>query len=337
MKINNLIKEITIVSMFTSSLNASSPLLDFTRTVDWEFMGDKTEFTFDLCSCDIAEGGQGAGFRARLAEPVAFMETTNTPWNIVGLGMKLDKTPGRKQSFSRGDDSGEVRRYLHTIAFAPLGILNFVQDSVCFERLTGASFLYWSEIIPSQTNDIVALFTQASKGPLSKVWYNNPAAILVSPLDCAATTFNEPINSLHWIAGCAGVTGNNTAYGAGKDNDPITSHQVFALSAIDDLHYAGAFANLQSAAKFTYSPVSKISNSMCEPTYFPLAIKSQYRLNLAYPTVWDATSIGAFRATWAEFKNKPRSEDDVGTWLWTLKDTCVGGSKCKSFFTKDTN
>lgn len=60
-------------------------------------------------------------------------------------------------------------------------------------------------------------------------------------------------------------------------------------------------------------------------TIFPLAIKSQYYLQLVYPTVWDATVIGKFRGTWAEFKNTPNNDDNVMTWGWVIKDTCVGG------------
>jgi len=332
----NKLTKLLLTLAVSTSLYADMPLLNFIKTVDWEFMGDKTEFTLDLCGCDIGDGGKGAGLRARIAEPAFATETTNDPWNLVGLGARLDKSPARKRGSSRNSDDEGFRRYLHTIAFAPLGLLNFVQDSVCFERLTGASFLYWSEIIPSQTNDIVALFTQASKGPLSKIWYNNPIAAMACVADCAASTFDEPLNALHWCAGCAGVTGNNTAYGTGKDNDPITSHHVFSLSAIDDLHYGGIMAKV-SNSNFTFSPVSKIPNTMCRPAYFPLAIKSQYYLQLAHPTVWDATTIGKFRGAWAEFKNKPYSGDDVMTWGWLIKDTCVGGAKCKSFFTKDTN
>lgn len=334
-------KIILLLSLLVSFVYSGDdkPLLNFIKTVDWEFMGDKTEFTLDLCKCDLGAEGATAGLRARLAEPVFATETTNDPWNIVGLGVRLDKTPGRKRGVSRNSTDGTedgVRRYLHTIAFAPLGVLNFVQDSVCFERSSGASFLYWSEIIPTQTNDIVALFTQASKGPISKIWYNNMLGFMACSVDCSATLFDKTINSLHWCAGCLGVTGNNTSYGSGKQNDPITSHHVFTLSALDDLHYAGIMAKV-SNANFTFSPVSTIANSMCEPQYFPLAIKSQYYLQLAYPTVWDATVIGKFRGSWAEFKNTPNNDDNVMTWGWVIKDTCVGGAKCKSFFTKDTN
>ena len=182
----------------------------------------------------------------------------------------------------------------------------------------------------------MALFVQSSKGPLSKIWYNNPFAMVSCIADCAATVFNKTLNSLHWCSGCVGTTGNNTAYGNGKSSDPIAGAHVNALSAIDDLHYAGALAKISNSI-FAFSPTSKIANSECSPKYFPIAIKSQYRLQLAYPTVWDATVIGKIPLTWANFKNKVGSEDDVAFWVWTLKDTCVGAAKCKSLFTLEVN
>lgn len=329
------IKFLLLSQFFIISLYATdAPLLNFFKTVDWSYMGDKTRFSLDLCKCNILDGGQGAGFKATIAEPIGMIETTNTPWNVVGIKKKFDKSLTRKQGSSRGD--GENRRYLHFIAFPPLAFLNFIQDAVCFERFSSLAFLYWSEIVPTQTNDIYALFMQSSKGPLSKIWYNNPFAMSACIVDCAATTFDKPMNSLHWCAGCAGVTGNNTAYGPGKNDDPIVQAHVQALSAIDDLHYAGALAKVSNAT-FTYSPTSKIANSMCGAKYFPLAIKSQYALQLAYPTVWDATPIGKLAPLWADFKNKPDSEDDNAFWVWSIKDTCVGGAKCTSMFTLEAN
>jgi len=315
---------------------AENVMLNFIETVDWEYMGDNTKFSTDLCSCDVKDSGTGtgAGFRAQIAEPIGLIETTNTPWNVVSIGQKFDKSLTRKQGGSRHDSLN--RRYTHFIAFAPMGILNFVQDYVCFERLTSTNFLYWSEIIPTQTSDIMALFAQAAKGPVGKIWYNNPIGAMACIIDCAAATFNSSTNYLHWCAGCAGSTGNNTAYGNGKDEDPITAHHVYALSAIDDLHFAGGLAKISNAT-FTFSPQAQIPNSMCTPKYFPMAIKTQYALQLAYPTTGHAQSIGKFRTFWAEFKNKPSSEDDVSTWLWVNKDFCIGASQCKSVFTKETN
>lgn len=326
-------KILSILILFNCMMFASPqpPLLNFIKSVDWEFMGDKTEFSLDLCSCDVTQGEGAAGFKATLAEPIGMVESTNTPWNIVSIGTKFDKSLTRKQGNSR--NHAETRRYNHFIAIAPLGLLNFVQDAVCFERFSSLSFLFFSEIIPTQTNDLYALFTQGAKGPLSKIWYNNPVGALACSVDCAATTFDYPINSLHWCAGCAGATGNNTAYGVGKAEDPIIAGHVQAYSVIDELHYAGALAKVSNAT-YAYAPVTKISDSMCRPAYFPLAIKTQYRFQLAYPSVWDATTIGKNPALWAHFKNRPGSEDDTAFWIWNLKDTCIGAAKCQSMFTK---
>lgn len=311
-----------------------SPLANFIKTVDWTFMGDKTRFSLDLCKCDIVDGGKGAGFKVTIAEPIAMLDNTNTPWNVVALGAKFDDSLSRKQNKSR--NNGQNRRLSHFIAFPVMSILNFVQDYVCFERLSFTSFMYWSEIIPTQLNDIMAIYAQVAKGPLSKIWYNNPLGMLACVTDCAAVTFNKTINSLHWCAGCAGITGNNTAYGQGKDPDPIMQIHANALSVLDDLHYAGSLSKVSNAT-FAWNPTSVIPNTMCKPAYFPMAIKSQYYVQLAYPTVWDAVPIGKFAMSHANFKNKPNSEDDVSAWIWVVKDSCAGGAGCKSMFTREVN
>lgn len=331
----NRIKKLTVVtSLLFATSSFSAPLFEFIKNVDWELMGDKTRFSLDLCECSILNDGKGAGFKATIVEPIGIIETTNTPWNIVALETKFQKSVGRKQGVSRSD--GQNKRYTHFIAFPVMAALNFVQDYICFERLSFTSFLYWSEIIPTQNNDILALYTQLAKGPLSKAWYNNPLGILACTVDCAATTFNEPLNSLHWCAGCAGVTGNNTGFGGGKDPDPIMESHVNALSAIDELHLIGTLSKVSSSV-FEYSPVPVIPDSTCRPQYFPMEIKTQYYVQLITPSVWDAVRIGEFAPSHALFKNKPTSEDDVAMWLWSVKETCVGGAKCKSMFTREAN
>ncbi len=319
---------------FTSTSLYSAPIFEFISNVDWEFMGDKTRFTLDLCNCEITNDGNGSGFKVTIAEPIGIIETTNTPWNIVSLEQKFQKSVARKQGASRAE--GANKRYTHFIAFPVMAALNFVQDYICFERASFLSFLYWTEIVPTQNNDVIALYTQLAKGPLSKAWYNNPFGILACSVDCAATTFNESLNSLHWCAGCAGVTGNNTSFGNGRDPDPIMESHVNALVAIDELHEIGALSKV-SNSKIDYSPIPVIPNSLCKPQYFPLGLKTQYRLQLIYPSVWSAEAIGRFSPEHALFKNKPTSEDDVAMWLWSIKETCAGGAKCKSIFTRESN
>lgn len=331
---SNGFKKIVATILLVKSSLFSAPITEFINNIDWHFFADNTKFTLDLCSCDIFEDGKGAGFKLSIVEPIGMIETTNTPWNIVALNTKFQKSVARKQGKSR--ENGDNKRYTHFVAFPIMAALNFVQDQVCFERVSFMSFLYWSEIIPTANNDILALYTELARGPISKAWYNNPFGMLACSVDCAATTFDEPANSLHWCAGCAGVTGNNTGFGNGKDPDPIMSSHVHALSAIDQMQALGSLSKV-SNANFLVSPVAAVPNSMCGPRYFPLGTKTQFPIQLAYPSVWDATTIGKFAPMHALFKNKPNAEDDVGMWLWSKKDTCMGGAKCKSMITRETN
>lgn len=316
-----------------ASVILNAEIWDFVKEIDWEYMGDKTEFSIEPCACEY-ENIVSAGFKINLAEPVGVMEFTNTPWNVVSLNKKFDKSITRKQGSSRQD--GDNRRYAHFVAMAPFGLLNFVQDYICFERFSSLSFLYWSEVIPTQTNDTMALFVQASKGPFSKVWFNNAVGMLASVPECVAAMFDKQSNSLHWVAGCAGITGNNTAFGNGRDSDPIVGSHAHALGVIDDLHFAGLLG-VVSTPTFLYSPVKQIPNGTCKTGYLPIAPKTQYALNLAQPTTWDATIIGKPAYSWANFKNKPLSEDDNYFWLWANKTSCMGATKCQSMFTKTTN
>ena len=317
--------------ILTSSLNAA--IWDFMKEVDWEYMGDKTEFSLDVCSCEY-DDIISAGFKLKFAEPIGAIEFTNTPWNVVSIEKKFDKSLTRKQGSSRNE--GDNRRYAHFIAMAPFGLLNFVQDYICFERFSSLSFLYWGEIIPTQTNDVMALFVQASKGPFSKIWYNNPVGMLAGIPECISSLFNQQSNSLHWVAGCAGVTGNNTAYGNGRASSPLMSAHAHALAVIDDLHFGGLLG-VVSTPTFLYSPVAKVPNGTCNAGYLPIAPKTQYAMNLAQPSTWSATILGKPSFTWANFKNKPMSGDDAYFWLWSNKTTCMGATKCQSMFTKTIN
>lgn len=283
---------------------AEARLMDFIRTVDWSKMGD-SEFSIKSCKCEAADGKYPAGFKIKLYEPIAYIDITNTPWNSVALGIQFDKSMTRKQGSSRYN--GKNRRYTHVISFPPLSVLNFVQDYICFERLSAPAFVYWSEILPTQTNDVMALITEMSRGPMSKAWHFLMASSMACSLDCASTSIRgETLNALHYCASCSGTTGNGSAYGNGRSTDPLSGSHVNVLVAVDSMHYAGILAKV-SNANFTFSPTNKIPNSMCGPVYFPLGIKSQYMLNQDHPVAWDAVRIGMFRTSWAEFKNKPKS------------------------------
>ncbi len=133
-----MIKKFILSILISSSSLFAAPMFEFIKNVDWEFFADNTKFTLDLCQCDIFEDGKGAGFKISIVEPIGIIETTNTPWNIVALGTKFEKSVGRKQGNSR--DDGHNKRYTHFVAFPVMAALNFVQDYICFERVSFTSF-----------------------------------------------------------------------------------------------------------------------------------------------------------------------------------------------------
>lgn len=303
-------------------------LFNFANNLDISFMMDKSEITLDLCTCSIKNGGKGAGVKMRIAEPIGAQESTNTPWKIVTLDEKL-KPISKSQGTSREKSSN--KRFHHFIGFAPFAAANLISDNVCFESFSALAIPYLSEIIPSQNSDIIAEIVSLSRGPLSKSFYNNPIAMLLSLPDCAATTFNESMNSIFFNAGCAGVLGNNTSFGGGKASDPLMEHMVLAAEELDDLYFAGVMGKTSNAT-FATSPVQNIPNSMCGPKYFPIIVKTENYIQPMMPTPWTPQRIGMFRTFHADFKNKPGSGDDVASWLWRIKDFCLGAAKCKSLF-----
>ena len=87
-----MIKKFILSFLISSSSLFAAPMFEFIKNVDWEFFADNTKFTLDLCQCDIFEDGKGAGFKISIVEPIGIIETTNTPWNIVALNTKFEKS-----------------------------------------------------------------------------------------------------------------------------------------------------------------------------------------------------------------------------------------------------
>lgn len=316
------------LSLVKLSLWADAPLLDLSK-YDWSLMANKTEFSLDICSCDMKDGAKNpAGMKATIVEPIGAISSYNESWKMPSLGISL-KGPGKKQGSSR--DEGLNRRYVRYIAFPILSTLNVVQDYVCFEPLSTMTLLNQSEINPIALNDYVAATFQVSRGPHNNLPYLNMVGAIAGLADCAATTFNYPLNSLKFNAGCAGLLGPGSNYGSGKATDPIMEHHALAAVVLDYMH-ATFQLKKTSNASFTFSPDSKIYNTECESKPFGSIIKDQYWLQLASPATWDAVRIGDFPTKHAEFKMTPKSSDDVVTIVWIKKDICAGAMKCTSSY-----
>ena len=329
----NILKILLVISFAFTSANAQREVFNFYNNLDWSFFFDKLEFKFDVCQCDIEDMGEfAAGFKVKMVEPIGFVETSNTPWHFVGLGIKMDKSFLRKQGISRDADNNMNFRHAHFVIFPPLGwSIGLVQDYLCFERGGIFNLAYLSEVIPSYNNDVIALIEETAK-PISKVWFANPVAELACAVDCASSSIGIPLNSLYWCDGCRGSVGAGDTGWAGSSN-PHEAAESVAFRVINRMHAYGGMLKTKESF-FAYNPAgSSLKSTYCKARYFPLIIKDQYYIQLAKEDKsWDAEVFGKIRFHY-DFKSTVTDEDANFFWLWRERDMCAGAMKCRSTFT----
>lgn len=303
----------------------SRPVFDPIGTIDWKFFADNFEWKTKICSCEIEDSGlQKAGFEISFFEPIGLIDVSSTPWNFPSMGMNLSNSLGRKQGTSRGSsDSSNAFRYSHFIVYPVFSVLNMLTDSICFERLSVLTFGFMSEVNPAHNNDTIAAFLSPQKLLFALA---SPACIA----DCAASSTYESMNSLYFCVGCWEPLGTNTGWTLG--NSPVTEGATLAARVLDNMHLTYALTKTSNANFALTTSNAILKNSMCSETYFPMLIKTQYRLQLGYPVNWDAVRIGQIGSTWADFKLGKDKSDDMAFWVWRKRDECAGAYDCKSTF-----
>lgn len=317
----------------SQSIFAAAPMFEFYKNLDWSGFFDKMKGEFDICSCEIENVNQNAvGVKLRYVEPIMGLSLSNTPWNIVGMGMKMDNSIKRKQGTSRGDsdeDNSFMFKYINAVIFPILGwTIGAAQDYMCFERGTFLNMAYFSEIDPSYNSDVLGLAV-ATASPASRVWFANPIAEAACLIDCTiATSLNRPINSLYFCNGCNGsIYAANTGYNRMGLN--IVNSEMIAMRMLSQMHTYGGMLKTADVS-FTQNPFgTNIRSARCKPRFFPGIVKEQYLLQLPNN---DMQPLGRIRFQY-DFKTKPTDEDNVFFWLWRMRDICVGATKCRSTFT----
>ena len=202
---------ILLIMLFGSATNAAQrPVFDPLGTIDWYFFGDTFEWKNKLCNCKIGDAGVvQAGFEVSFYEPIALSDVTTTPWNFPSIGMSLEDGLGRKQGVAREAGNTSGFKYTHFVIYPIFSVLNLITDWICFERLSVLSFGFMSEVNPAHNNDSIAAFMSPQKLLFALA---SPSCIM----DCAATTIDEPINSMYFCAGCWQPLGTNTGWTDGK-------------------------------------------------------------------------------------------------------------------------
>ena len=233
------------------------------------------------------------------------------------LGIKLKDT--LKLSGTNYGKHG-AKRNIHYIKYPVFGIMNILLDYLCVDKNREFDIAPPSELDPRQNDDQLSILFQPEK-----LLYANPVAQAVCFADCVSASTGHPLNSLYWCAGCWGTLGNTVSESNG--NDPVVESALLAAKELDLLHDDFQLWKFSDAPDLDYvaqaAQAGSVSDTTCSPKIFPRLIKTQYYLNLAYPTVGKAIPIGDFGIKWSFFKQYPGGEDFIWT-VWRVRNCCAG-------------
>lgn len=316
-----------IILLFTITIlyaGSTRPCINPFKTVDWTIFFDELKFK-GFCICKNEKTGLprvGLPGKIHLIEPIGFVEITNKPWNFPCIGIKMSSNIKSMGSSREEDEVDSKRTAVHYIKYPVFAVLGYLSDSLCQTRFPSSmDFGYIGEIMVGWQNDLFAAFEMPDMLVLG-----NPVTALAALPDCIATTAGHPINYLYYNAGCVGHIGLSTGHANG--NDPISDAMLLSAKILNNLH-AGAMLMKTSDAKGLPNAIIGgesivAGDSMCKPKLFPRIVKSQYMLNLSYPTVGDVQEIGTIALKWALFKNKVTTQDDIVMTVWRRRDCCAG-------------
>lgn len=344
---------------------SKSPMLDFMNSLDWDIFYDKFKIEIEPCVCEnstsqIAGVVIPIGFKASLVEPIMGVSTSNQPGDLVGIDVDLGHDLFDKEGTSReGNAEGSAEASNETTLFRQINFMTFpfmamvgfvLPEAICFDKTAEMTTNYISDVDPLYQNDILSLAVNTGKS-FWRTLLINPLADLACVADCAASTAGYPINSLYWCDGCRGNIGaTNTGYT--KTGDPIENSEMIILRQVAAMHETSQLRKTSNAT-FAFLPPAQNNNSgstnsnngssnnnnsgkkesksmelpntMCGDKPFPLVIKDQYYLQLAYGK---AKPFGAMRFHY-DFKSTPNDNDRFFFWLWRKRDYCFGQTHCQ--------
>jgi conjugal transfer pilus assembly protein TraU len=290
------------------------------------------------CKCDGNGGVPDYGYTIGMWSPSRLVELVRQPYCSPSLGgMVMRKTMrsfGTKDGTS-GTTSDDSFYNYHYFAYPLYSILDLLVAPECdSDGYFDMDLMYMSELDPTWNEDELAMLT------------NPEVAVAANPLmqascvaECATATFNRPVDTMWWCAGCWGglypFSGNEPA----GDNPPrVTS--LLATRAVAALHRRGL-------ARKTVG-----DDALCGGQIYPMIPKSQYKMSMLFPipeannavTIptsstsagtgnadidsyqWDQKCchyIGVPTMLWGEWRNVPATGEDFVYMLWRWIDCCV--------------
>jgi len=306
---------IAITLFTTTPHNASAagcvPMFNPIYNVDWSMF--VREFRFlGICACGSPI--PRVGFKIRYAEPISLIETTQKPFFSPTFNLNLGLFSGLYKVGDQQGGSGSTVN-THYVWYPIFWVLDILSSVLCMQvDPTAIDFGYLSEVDPTWTYDELSHLLQPEK-----LLYANPIAQAVCLADCAAATFQTPLNPLYWCAGCWGSIFPQTGNIQENKKNDVVSSLLIASRLLDKLHTSFL---LWATSIGEAVAGESVPDSICNPVPFPRLIKSQYWLQPACPVTRFGFKIGTIPVPIDVFAKAPGFEDFVHV-LWRKRECCL--------------
>ncbi len=264
----------------------------------------------DLPVCVCPKGGIPLpGIVGGFWEPARLVDISPEPYCFVNLGgLEMDMGFERSQAGRPKAASSQISTwYVHYYMYPILAILELFTDFICLQE-TNFDPLWISEIDPTGSDDELTMILH----PEAFI-FNNLLAQAACSADCvAATSNNQPLDSLFWCAGCQG--------------------SMYPMNGNVNAHIGGVQASLNAAEKMTfklhrqsmaYETSSSDIKKLCTKQLALVMKKSHYRYQMVNPDTSKCAPFGKSTSFFESKKETPIIGEDFGFLLWRKRGCCI--------------
>jgi conjugal transfer pilus assembly protein TraU len=265
-----------------------------------------------FCFCDDPPR---LGVKMSVWEPIKLIEIVRKPgcyptFNGIDMGIGDPLKQGTNKKTDK--DHGKAFYQQHYLSYPVFKVMELALSIACLESAS-VDVLYMTEVDPMWGNDELNAIINPEG-----ILFGNPITQAVCAADSISSTAGWPIDQLFW---CCGTWGSMYPFN-GSINHNITPLQTAALSVCRFM------AKMHREMFSTSAWLSTSEDALCGMKPLPIIKKSQYRLQLVYPSPSTESRTGVFplgrsEIIWGIGKWYPMKGEDFAFLLWRKRDCCM--------------
>jgi conjugal transfer pilus assembly protein TraU len=246
-------------------------------------------------------------------EPIYLVDVTKHAYQLNGLGgisVGPENVKNRGSVGVLADGTKTSFYHVHWYQFPLFSLLDLFADFVCVEK-SKLDIPYMSELDPTWNDETLSLLLNPEA-----IFFSNPLAQLACLPDCAASSFNRPLDALFWCAGCEGslypLSGTVAHHVGGIQASYLLTHRLIAK-----LHRCSFLKGFEK-------------DNFCEAKYLPIIKKTLYKTQLVHPipqTKGPCHALGKSDLFWGMGKSFPGKGEDFVYLIWVKKQCCLDAVK----------